>query len=237
MKTPMSVLLFLKRSRTNKYHLLPIYMRVTINGRRFEIATHINVASNHWSQSGGVIKGHSAFTSDMNTELDLLKKQVYDYRERILAEGREFTVDTLREKWFGLDRSKLTLLEVTHDNIVASELLVKKGIYRKSTLIKYLTTEKHLKAFIKWRNLGKDIFLKDLRIGFIFDFQYYMEAEKGLSINSAGRMVKNLKKIVRDCVNKDWLDKDPFANFKVKHIDPKVPHLTSYCRRVGKDRK
>lgn len=131
------------------------------------------------------------------------------------------------KKWFGLDRSKMTLLEVVHENIIASELLVTKGIYRKSTLVKYVTTEKHLKASVNWRNLGRDIFLKDLRIGFISDFEYYMEAEKGLSINSAGRMVKNLKKIIRDCVNKDWLDKDPFSNFKVKHIDPKVPHLSA----------
>lgn len=38
-------------------------------------------------------------------------------------------------------------------------------------------------------------------------------------------MIKNLKKIVRDCVDKDWLDADPFYRYKVKHIDPKVPHL------------
>ena len=40
-------------------------------------------------------------------------------------------------------------------------------------------------------------------------------------------MIKNVKKVVRDCVDKDWLDKDPFWRFRVKHIDPKVPHLSS----------
>jgi hypothetical protein len=58
-------------------------------------------------------------------------------------------------------------------------------------------------------------------------FEYYLQAEKGLSINSSGKMIKNLKKVIRDSVDKDWLDRDPFWRFKVKHIDPKVPHLSA----------
>ena len=57
-------------------------------------------------------------------------------------------------------------------------------------------------------------------------FVYYLQAEKGLSINSSGKLIKNLKKVIRDCVEKDWLDKDSFWRYKVKHTDPKVPHLS-----------
>ena len=48
-----------------------------------------------------------------------------------------------------------------------------------------------------------------------------------MKINSSGKMIKNLKKIVRDRVDKDWLDADPFYRYKVKHVDPKTPHLTA----------
>lgn len=40
-------------------------------------------------------------------------------------------------------------------------------------------------------------------------------------------MIKNLKKVIRDCVDNDWLDRDPFWRFKVKHIDSEVPHLSA----------
>jgi len=40
-------------------------------------------------------------------------------------------------------------------------------------------------------------------------------------------MVENIKKVIRDCVDKDWLDKDPFWRYRVKHIDYKVPHLSA----------
>jgi hypothetical protein len=59
---------------------------------------------------------------------------------------------------------------------------------------------------------------------FANSFQYYLQSEKGLSTNSSGKMIKNLKKVIRDCVDKEWLDKDPFYSYKVKHIDPKIPY-------------
>lgn len=68
--------------------------------------------------------------------------------------------------------------------------------------------------------------LLDLRIEFASNFEYYLQVEKGLSINSSGKMIKNLKKVIRDCVDRDRLDKDPFWRYKVKHVDPKIPHLT-----------
>jgi len=40
-------------------------------------------------------------------------------------------------------------------------------------------------------------------------------------------MIKNLKKVISDCVDKDWLDKNPFLRYMVKHIDYKVPYLTA----------
>jgi hypothetical protein len=62
--------------------------------------------------SGGKVKGRSASAWEINTALDLIKKQVYDYKAQILSENRRFTIDTLREKWFGEDRNQRTLLGV-----------------------------------------------------------------------------------------------------------------------------
>ncbi len=116
---------------------------------------------------------------------------------------------------------------VVRSKILDIEKLVAKGVYKKSTLVKYKSTEKHLVNYLKWQNLRQDILLVDIRIEFAANFEYYLQAEKGLSVNSSGKMIKNLKKVIRDCVNKDWLDKDPFHRYKVRHTDPKVPHLSA----------
>jgi site-specific recombinase XerD len=227
MEPKMTILFIGKKSRTTKQDLLPIYLRATIKGKRFEAATHHHVKPSEWEPSAGKVKGRSGSAMETNMALDLIKKQVYDYKEQIISEARDFTVSALREKWFGEDRDSRTLLGVFRSSILELEKLVAKGRYKSSTLTKYRTTEKHLTSFIAWRDQGKDILLQDLRMDFAKHFEFYVQTEKNLSINSSGRMITNLKKIICDCVDKDWLDKNPFLRFKVRHIDPKVPHLTA----------
>lgn len=221
---PKTTILFIgKKSRMTRHQLLPIYLRVVIDGKRFEVATHQHVLPYQWSASQGMVRGKSETATQVNTALDLVKKQVYDYKERIKIERRDFTVNSLREKWFGQDRNTRTLLETFRLSILDLQKLVKKGEYKKSTLTKYLTTERHLIDFLKWRNTGSDILLVDVRLPFPGQFVYYLQAEKGMTINSSGKMIKNLKKVVRDCVDKDWLDRDPFYSYKVKHVESNFP--------------
>ena len=227
METKIAVLFIGKKSRTTRHKQLPIYLRVTINKKRFEVATHRHIDPSLWSPSSGRVKGKSDTAIEANMALDMITKQVYEYREQLYVENRDLTVNSLREKWFGEDKNKRTLLGVFRSRVMDFEKLVLKGIYQKSTLVKYKTTERHLKEYLQWQNTGRDVLLVDLRIGFASNFEYYLQAEKGLSINSSGKMIKNLKKVIRDCVDKDWLDKDPFYRYRVRHIDPKIPHLSA----------
>jgi hypothetical protein len=65
-------------------------------------------------------------------------------RFKFPAQNRELTVNALREIWFGEDQNNRTLLTVIKSGIMDLEKLVAKGIYKRSTLVKYKTTEKHL---------------------------------------------------------------------------------------------
>lgn len=121
MEPTMNILFIGKKARMTIHQLLPIYLRVTIAGKRFEVSTHQHVKTTEWSPSSGKVKGRSASALEINTALDLIKKQVYDYKDKILTEHRRFTVDTLREKWFGEDRNQRTLLGVFRLSILDLE--------------------------------------------------------------------------------------------------------------------
>jgi hypothetical protein len=43
-----------------------------------------------------------------------------------------------------------------------------------------------------------------------------MKSQKNIDVNTNAKYIKNLKKIVHECVAKNWLDKDPFMAYKVK---------------------
>jgi hypothetical protein len=138
-----------KKSRLTAHQLFPIYLRVTIDGKRFEVTTHQHTELSEWIPVAGKVRGLSDTAIETNMALDEIRKKVYDYRDRIQKEGRHLNVNTLREKWFGQDRNSRTLLEVVRLSILDLEKLVTKGVYKKSTLTKYKTTEKHLIAFLR----------------------------------------------------------------------------------------
>src|SRR5450432_330986 len=156
MEPKIAVLFIGKKSRTTRHKQLPIYLRVTIDKKRFEVATHRHVEASQWSPASGRVKGKSDSAIETNMGLDMIIKKVYDYREQLYKENRNFTVNSLREKWFGQDRNKRTILGLFRSRIMDFEKLVEKGIYQKSTLIKYKTTESHLLDYIQWQNAGSD---------------------------------------------------------------------------------
>jgi hypothetical protein len=107
------------------------------------------------------------------------------------------------------------LIEVTQQHNNDIKTLV--GFdYSKATWVKYNTTKKHVEEFLKWKFNCSDINLRKLNFEFINDFEFYMKSQKNIDVNTNAKYIKNLKKIVHECVAKNWLDKDPFMAYKVK---------------------
>jgi len=59
-----------------------------------------------------------------------------------------------------------------------------------------------------------------------------LKSVKNIDVNTNAKYIKNLKKIIKECVMKGWLDKDPFMGYKVKHKDVEIPHLSAYELKV-----
>ena len=226
MESKMSILFYGKKSKNYKGELLPIYMRVTIQGKRLELSCNYSIEPTRWNSAGGKVKGNSEESRTINTHLDLMKRKAYDYQQQIILEQLPFTVETFKSKWSGTGIEQRKLMEVVREHNGQVKALIGKE-YVRATWVKYKTTEKHLEDFLKWKYKVGDIQLRSLKYAFIIDLEFYLKTEKNLSINSYGKVIKNFKKIIGECVAKDWMDKDPYLLYKVKHIDPHVPHLSA----------
>lgn len=66
MEPNMTILFIGKKSRTTRHGLLPIYLRVTIEGKRFEVATHQHAKPSEWSPFAGRIIGKSETSVQTN---------------------------------------------------------------------------------------------------------------------------------------------------------------------------
>lgn len=171
MDTKISILFYGRKAKTTRDNLLPIYLRVTIQGRRLELSTHRYVSPARWSVEAGKVKGSSAEARGINAYLDTLRTKAYAHQRELLQEGRPVTVDTFKEKWMGVEEKPVMLLEVfqMHNDQVGK--LVGKD-YAPGTLTRYKTSLQHTRDFIQWKYSAEDIDVKKLSYKFITDYEF-----------------------------------------------------------------
>lgn len=214
METRLSILFYAKKSLQNSNKLLAIYLRATINGKRFEVSTQRYVEPMRWSVSSGKIKGNSEEARSVNQYLDSLRQKIYDYQKMIIREGNTFTKESLHQKWYNKQEYVHSLIEVfKHHNDQLQSLI---GISNsEATFGKYRTTLDHTISFLKWKYGRLDIEVSNIGYGFITEFEFWLKSQKKCNHNTTIKYISNLRKIINLCIKNGWLTKDPFAGFKM----------------------
>ena len=87
MEARLSILFYAKKTGMNGGKTLPIYLRATINGERFEVSAHRYTEPAKWSSSAAKVKGNSEEARSINQHLDNLKQKVHDRQKKIIQEG------------------------------------------------------------------------------------------------------------------------------------------------------
>ena len=214
MEAKLSILFYSKTSKIAKDGLVPIYLRVTIDGARFEQSTQRFIALSKWSVDGGRAKGNNEEARTINYFLDALKQKVYNYQSEIIRQGFPLTVEEFRKKWLGIKEKTHSVLEVFHEHNEQLRQLIGTDC-SKATYGKYRTTFDHTANFIKWKYHSNDIDINKLVYSFITDFEFYLKSQKKCNHNTTVKYLTNFRKIVNICIKNGWLVNDPFFGFKM----------------------
>jgi hypothetical protein len=113
METRLSILFFAKSKRKKSDEQATIYLRVTINGTRFEVSTHRDVDRSKWSTEAGRMKGSSEDAKRLN-----LERFIGD-----LAQKEGLTPKEVEQKFF-LETRPLSLLQrfITPEEVAGAVL-------------------------------------------------------------------------------------------------------------------
>lgn len=205
MNTTLSILFYGKKAKITRNNLLPIYLRVTINGERIELSTQRYVHQDKWSVETGRVKGNSEEARSVNSYLDILKAKVYDSQRDIIHAGEEVTAATMRSKLLGEEEKKRMLIPIFENHNKQMKALIGRG-YAKGTWDRFQTTLDHIKNFLKEKYRASDIDIRKIDNAFIADFDFYLRSPhkvpgktKTLYLscanNSAVKYIKNFKRL------------------------------------------
>ena len=220
MKTTFSLLFYLKRPKNYENGPMPVYLRITVNGKRAETTSGRECLPANWNGKSGRFRGTKEEIKSFNAYLDNLQSQVYDAHKTLTEAGVLITADLIKNKLLGKTEKSRTLISVFKDHNKKVAALVGNE-YAAGTLTRYETSLRHTQSFMAWKYQVSDIDVKAVDHDFISNYEFYLRSEKKCANNSAVKYIKNFKKIIRICLASGWLEKDPFVNYKakVKQVD------------------
>ncbi|WP_438967175.1 site-specific integrase [Flavobacterium sp.] len=215
MNTSVSILFYIKRAKVNSLGVCPIYARVTINAKRFEFSANKYISPEKWSSEGTKVKGSNEEARTINSHLDYLKNQVLEAEKRLFKKDIIVSNENLKNELFGLAETKRMLVPIFQDHNNKIKELVGKE-YAPGTLERYTTSLKHTIEFMQWKYNISDIDITKIDHAFITDYEFWLRSVRNCANNTAVKYIKNFNKIIKICLANDWLDKNPFANYKSK---------------------
>ncbi len=225
MKTRLSILFYPKSSNQKENNLVPIYLRVTLNGKRFEMSTDRMVEPKAWIPGGNSVKGSKEEAKVLNTYLSNLETKVYKIINNLELSDKEVTFDLLKAELKGETQKQHTLIGIFNYHNEHMKSLI--GIdYAIGTYNRYRVTIGKLKAFLKYHYKKDDILIKDLNHAFITNFDFYLKSHDKIVSNTATKYLKNLKKVIHLAIKNEWIESDPFNRFKCAYKDPNRGYLT-----------
>lgn len=215
MNTTVSILFYIKRAKVNSNGVCPIYVRVTIDAKRFEFSANKSVSPDQWSSEGSKVKGGNKEARLINDHLDYLKNKVFEAEKRLFKKDLEVTSENLKNEIFGANDRKRMLIPIFQDHNNKIKELVGKE-YAPGTLERYKTSLKHTEEFLQWKYQISDIDITKIDNAFVCDYEFYLRSVRNCANNTAVKYLKNFNKIIKLCLDNDWIDKNPFANYKSK---------------------
>ncbi|NOS55990.1 MAG: site-specific integrase [Cyclobacteriaceae bacterium] len=209
-------LFFLKKGNRYKGGAMPIYVRIIIDGQRKELSIQRSCDPKNWNQKSGRARGSHHEISQLNSYLDAIQGRIFDIQRESELINEQFSPELVKNKLLGVNQKQQhSLIEVyKYHNQQFADLVGKE--FSGGTLKKFNSALKSLQNFIRWKFGTTDFPISKLSHQFITDYEFYLKSIQGIQHNTAMGNIKKLKKIVRQCVANDWLDKDPFMSYKIK---------------------
>ncbi|MDO8316788.1 MAG: site-specific integrase [Flavobacterium sp.] len=220
MKTKITLHFYAKSTKMNVNGNLPIYVRLTINGERTEFSSKKFIDKTKWSPELAKMKGNTEEARSINSYLDMMRSKVLSAEMDLIHKDEDVSLQNVQSIIKGLYKNHRTLIPIFQDhNDKMKELVGKKYAY--GTLQRFEVTLNHIQNFLLWKYNASDILINKVDHAMITDLEFYLRSIKNCANNTAVKYIRNFRKIIKICLNNDWLEKNPFSKYegKVYEID------------------
>ena len=215
MSVNFSLLFYLNKQKNYRMGPVPVYLRITVAGKRAELVTGRECEPTCWNAAANRAAGTKASSKSLNAYLDSLQVKVYEAHRQLVAASRLVTATDIKNRIIGKEEKGKMLIEVFREHNRKVEALI--GVeFAPGTLERYATSLKHTVDFLAWKYQVTDMDIKKIDHAFITEYEFFLRSVRKCSNNTAVKYIKNFGKIVRICLANGSLSANPFVNYKAK---------------------
>lgn len=214
--TTFSILFWIygKRAVNNKAN---IYIRVTLNGQRVNISLKKKINIDTWDEKLQRAKGTVKDSRILNLYLNDVQSKVYRIYQDFKKEEKPFTSQMVKARFLGEDRRRFSFQNLIdyHNEKMQHKL-------HKNTMGQYKTSQRYMVEYILKEYKVIDILLSELDYSFVIGFEDFLRSyipksgQSKIGNNTAMKHIKRLRRMVTLAYQMEWIDRDPFVNFKIK---------------------
>ena len=220
------VLLYLKKSGTDKSGKAPIMGRITVNRTMAQFGCKLSCRPELWNARESRLDGKSREAVETNAKLDKLLLAVNAAFDTLVERGQDFDATAVKDLFQGSMETQMTLLRMT--DRICEDLKARIGIDRaKGTYPGYYYMRKTLGEFIQWQFKTKDIVFGQLTEQFIHDYQNFLMDMKGYAVDTVRHYLAILKKVCRIAYKEGYAERCYFANFTLPQKTERTPRALS----------
>lgn len=223
------VIFYLRKYKTTSNGKTPIYARITVNGKRADIATKRGIEEDNWNTKKGMAKGSRQEMTLLNNFLEKFRSGIVEGYQTLLLQKKLITADLIKDKFLGKDQQDFTIRKlIDYHNQQEMDNL------EWGTMKNYYTTQKYILQFLKEKQGTEDKFLSELNYKFITDLEMYLrqvEDKNGLSAMANNGVMKHLErlcKMINLAVKLEWLERNPFHAYQLKFEKVERECLTAW---------
>lgn len=221
----MKILFWIYKSRVNIKGNSLVKMRITINGKRIDYSTSIEVPIEKWDQRDQRIRGMDKLATQYNNTLTTLSSLAWENYNQRLRSRQPITAEIIKAEILGNDKPNYSLLEAIDYQITNLNSRVGNDI-SVNTVKKYQTIKTKVFHFLQYKFKRNDYYLYELCNKFIFDFDQYLRSEKRLSHNAIAKNMQQLRRVITIAIQNEWISNDPFSNYKIHPKETERGFLT-----------
>ena len=189
---------------------------LTVGKSSIEVATGLEVTPSDWDKKSQCILNDEPQNNLLTAFKAKINQVVSDFR----LSSSDFTAKDIKEFLEGKNSLKITLLKAFEDYKDKYEDL--EGIkYQSSTVVAWNTIFNRLKEFVL-QEYSKNLLVSDIPNDFGHQFEVFLLKTKNLKKSTAMRTVKSIRGFFNDCIEKDYLTKNPLKNIIIRDDEDKI---------------